>query len=60
MYTCPPDDISSRVNAGGHLILSGILSTQAQDVLAAYQAEFDFEPVAEQDGWVRLAGKKHG
>lgn len=54
------DDISSRVNAGGHLILSGILSTQAQDVLAAYQAEFDFEPVAEQDGWVRLAGKKHG
>jgi len=53
-------DISSRVKSGGHLILSGILSSQAQDVLAAYQAEFDFEPVAEQDGWVRLAGTKRG
>ena len=52
------DDISSRVKPGGHLVLSGILSTQAQEVLAAYQNEFDFEPVAEQDGWVRLAGKK--
>jgi len=52
------DDISSRVKPGGHLILSGILSSQAQDVLAAYQDEFDFESVAEQDGWVRLAGTK--
>lgn len=53
------EDISSRVKPGGKLVLSGILSTQAQDVLAAYQNEFDFEPVAEQDGWVRLAGTKH-
>jgi len=52
------EDISSRVKPGGHLIMSGILASQAQDVIAAYQGEFDFEPVAEQDGWVRLAGTK--
>jgi len=52
------EDISSRVKPGGNLIMSGILASQAQDVIAAYQAEFDFEAVAEQDGWVRLAGTK--
>jgi len=52
------EDISSRVKPGGHLIMSGILASQAQDVIAAYHAEFDFEAVAEQDGWVRLAGTK--
>lgn len=52
------EDISSRVKPHGHLVLSGILSTQAQEVLAAYQGQFDFEAIAEQDGWVRLAGRK--
>jgi len=52
------EDISSRVKPGGHLILSGILASQAQDVITAYQSEFDFEPIAELDGWVRLAGIK--
>jgi ribosomal protein L11 methyltransferase len=51
-------DIASRVKPGGHLILSGILSSQANDVLATYQPEFEFEAIAEQDGWTRLAGKK--
>ena len=53
------DDISKCVKPGGQLILSGILSSQAQDVLTAYQAEFDFEAIAELDGWVRLVGQKH-
>ncbi|EGG99013.1 Ribosomal protein L11 methyltransferase [gamma proteobacterium IMCC2047] len=53
------DDISSRVKPGGKLVLSGILSSQAQNVIDAYAQDFDFEPIAEQDGWVRLAGTKH-
>lgn len=52
-------DIGARVKAGGKLILSGILSNQAQMVMDAYQDRFDFEAVAEQDGWVRLVGTKH-
>lgn len=53
------DDISSRVKPGGKLVLSGILSSQAQNVIDAYAQDFNFEPIAEQDGWVRLAGTKH-
>jgi len=53
------DDISSRVKPGGKLVLSGILSSQAQNVIDAYAQDFDFEPIAEQDGWVRLAATKH-
>lgn len=52
-------EIGSRVKPGGKLILSGILSNQAQMVVNAYQDRFDFEPVTEQDGWVRLTAIKH-
>lgn len=52
-------EIGSRVKPDGKLILSGILNNQAQMVINAYQDRFDFEPVAEQDGWVRLVGTRH-
>jgi len=50
--------ISAYVRPGGLLALSGILESQAQDVIAAYQAEFDFDPVAVKDEWVRLTARK--
>ncbi|KKO45510.1 ribosomal protein L11 methyltransferase [Arsukibacterium ikkense] len=52
--------ISAYVKPGGLLALSGILQSQAQSVMAAYQHEFSFEPVAEQEEWVRLSARKNG
>lgn len=50
--------ISSYVRPGGLLALSGILESQANNVMAAYAAEFDFDPVAIQEEWVRLSARK--
>jgi ribosomal protein L11 methyltransferase len=48
--------ISTLSPAGGRLALSGILSEQADGVMAAYSAWYDFAPVEEEDGWVLLTG----
>lgn len=50
--------ISSYVRPGGLLALSGILESQANNVMAAYSAEFDFDPIATQEEWVRLSARK--
>ena len=51
--------ISAYVKPGGLLALSGILQSQAQSVIDAYSDEFSFDPIAEQDEWVRLSANKH-
>lgn len=48
--------ITSLVKSGGRLALSGILAEQANEVRAAYEAEFLLDPTAEQEGWVRITG----
>ena len=40
----------------GNIVLSGILSEQADNVLAAYQENFDIEIWKQQDDWICLAG----
>jgi ribosomal protein L11 methyltransferase len=52
--------ITSLVKTGGRLALSGILAEQAEEVRAAYAAAFNLDPTAEQDGWVRISGVRHG
>jgi len=44
------------VQPGGHLVLSGILTEQADAVAAAYVQWFDMQAPAHCDGWVRLFG----
>ncbi|WP_070884608.1 50S ribosomal protein L11 methyltransferase [Pseudomonas sp. D1-3] len=48
--------ITSLVKGGGRLALSGILAEQADEVRAAYAADFELDPTAVQDGWVRISG----
>lgn len=48
--------LSELVRPGGQLILSGILSEQAETVQAAYADHFSFDSGASQNGWVRLDG----
>lgn len=43
---------------GGALVLAGLLPEHAGAVQRAYAAAFDFRPVAEREGWVRLEGRR--
>jgi ribosomal protein L11 methyltransferase len=50
--------LASRVRRGGHLILSGVLEQQAEDVAQSYAGRIDLAPAAVLDGWVLLAGRR--
>ena len=50
--------ITRLVKPGGRLALSGILAEQADEVCAAYSTDFELDPVAEKDGWIRVTGKR--
>ena len=50
--------LSSLVKPGGRLALSGILAEQGEEVAAAYAQDFDLDPIANRDGWVRISGRR--
>lgn len=50
--------ISALVKDQGKLVLSGILSHQADDVMAAYAPWFNFDPVKQKEEWVCLSAVK--
>lgn len=50
--------ISALVKDQGKLVLSGILSHQADDVMAAYTPWFNFDPVKQKEEWVCLSAVK--
>ncbi|NIB39132.1 50S ribosomal protein L11 methyltransferase [Pseudomaricurvus alkylphenolicus] len=51
-------ELNRLTRPGGRLCLSGILNTQAQAVMDAYQAWFDFDPIRQQEEWVCLTATK--
>ena len=50
--------LSRLVKPGGRLALSGILAEQGEDVAAAYAQDFELDPIANRDGWVRISGRR--
>lgn len=50
--------LSTLVAPGGRIALSGILAEQTEEILDAYRPNFDLDPVAEQDGWIRISGTR--
>ncbi len=50
--------LTRLVKPGGLIALSGILSEQTADILAAYRSDFDLDPVAKRDGWIRISGRR--
>jgi ribosomal protein L11 methyltransferase len=50
--------LASLVLPGGLIALSGILAEQTEDILSAYQGYFELDPVANQDGWIRVSGRR--
>ena len=50
--------LSTLVKPGGRLALSGILAEQGEEVAAAYAKDFELDPIANRDGWVRISGRR--
>ncbi len=50
--------LSSYVKPGGHIVLSGILREQADEVSAAYSTHFHLDAPQFEDDWVLLHGCK--
>lgn len=52
--------LTALTRPGGQICLSGILANQADEVMAAYDNEFVFDPIAQIDEWVRITGRRVG
>ncbi|MDX9995457.1 MAG: 50S ribosomal protein L11 methyltransferase [Rhodocyclaceae bacterium] len=50
--------LTSRLQPGGRLALSGVLETQAEQVIAAYAPHLPLVVGALHEGWVRLEGER--
>lgn len=48
--------LAALTRPGGHIVLSGVLTDQAESVHNAYSPWFEMEPCAFRDGWTRLSG----
>ena len=52
------DELASCVSPQGHIVLTGILAEQAEDVLSAYRRWFEFRLPLQREEWVLLEGVK--
>lgn len=50
--------LAARTRAGGRIVLSGILESQAAEVAAAYARDFDAAVLATEEGWALVGGKR--
>jgi ribosomal protein L11 methyltransferase len=50
--------LQGLVAPGGDVVLSGILTDQADVVAAAYVPRLKMEPAVQREDWVRLHGRK--
>ena len=50
--------LAAATRKGGQIVLSGILSGQAEDVMRVYAQWFDLKPPVVEDGWACLSGVK--
>ena len=50
--------LAAATRQGGQIVLSGILSEQAEDVMRVYAQWFDLKPPVMEDGWACLSGVK--
>ncbi len=50
--------LTASLKPGGRIVLAGLLDRQAEEVRAAYAANFDFEPDVSREGWTRIAARR--
>lgn len=52
------DKLANLTKTSGEIVLSGILESQAEDLRSHYLNHFEMAPIALEDGWTRLSGRK--
>ncbi|HEY9050373.1 MAG TPA: 50S ribosomal protein L11 methyltransferase [Gammaproteobacteria bacterium] len=50
--------LTAHLKPGGHIVLSGILQTQASEILNAYAPWCTLDPVTVKEDWIRVNGTK--
>jgi len=50
--------LAERVRPGGQILLSGLLSQQADELISTYSQWFKMDSPAEREGWIRLSGTR--
>lgn len=50
--------LTSLLAEGGHLLLSGVLEAQVDEVAHAYAGRVELDPPLVREGWARLTGRK--
>jgi ribosomal protein L11 methyltransferase len=50
--------LAGLVKQGGYIVLTGILSEQADEVMAAYREWFDFSTPVQREEWILLAARR--
>ena len=50
--------LAGATRQGGRIVLSGVLSEQAEDVMKVYAQWFELKPPVMEDGWACLSGTK--
>ncbi|MCW8884181.1 MAG: 50S ribosomal protein L11 methyltransferase [Motiliproteus sp.] len=50
--------LAKLVKSGGKIALSGVLESQAEALMEAYQPWFDLQPATQREEWMRLTGVK--
>ncbi len=50
--------LAARTRAGGRIVLSGILESQAAEVVAAYARDFYADVLALEEGWALVGGER--
>ncbi|MCK0105182.1 50S ribosomal protein L11 methyltransferase [Marinobacter sp. S0848L] len=52
--------LAALTRTGGSLVLSGILSNQAREVMEAYEPWFIMDEPEQKEEWIRLTGRRKG
>jgi len=52
------EEFAARLDAGGEVLLAGILAEQADVLIAVYAPWFDIAPCGAREGWVALSGSR--
>ncbi len=50
--------LARMTRRGGHILLSGVLAHQANEVEDVYREAFELQPLQHEDGWVLVSGSR--
>ena len=50
--------LAAYCKPGGNIVLSGILETQSDKIMAAYSPWFELDPIVVKGDWIRVTGRK--